>query len=188
MKFIKLNSKLKKANSLSGNMKISLHYLSFLEKQKCKIFYGLKEFQLKQYLKLAKKIINSKELELNLLLLIESRLDNYLVRSNFVKTVRAARHLIAYGHIYVNQKKILRPSYICKQGDFISINPTSKSILNHVKQTVYNLSYFKRFCFNSNLILCYKTCRIFIFRNLYPREIRLRIKNYLLINFYKNLV
>ena len=64
----------------------------------------------------------------NLLILLESRLDNMVYRLGMARTRRSARQIVNHGHILVNGKKVDIPSYITKVGDIISVKENS---LNH---------------------------------------------------------
>lgn len=61
----------------------------------------------------------------NLLILLESRLDNIVYRIGFATTRRGARQLVNHGHITVNGKKVDIPSYRVKPGDVIAIKENS---------------------------------------------------------------
>ena len=61
----------------------------------------------------------------NLLLLLESRLDNIVYRMGFAKTRRAARQLVNHGHILVNGKRVDIPSFRVKVGNVISVKESS---------------------------------------------------------------
>ena len=61
----------------------------------------------------------------NLLILLESRLDNLVYRAGFATTRRGARQLVNHGHITVNGKKVDIPSYRVKPGDVIAIKENS---------------------------------------------------------------
>ena len=64
----------------------------------------------------------------NLLILLESRLDNMVYRLGMARTRRSARQIVNHGHILVNGKKVNIPSYTTKVGDIISVKETS---MNH---------------------------------------------------------
>ena len=64
----------------------------------------------------------------NLLILLESRLDNMVYRLGMARTRRSARQIVNHGHILVNGKKTDIPSYTTKVGDVISVKENS---LNH---------------------------------------------------------
>lgn len=95
------------------------------EKQKVKRFYGLMEKQFILYFRLAER---SKENTGTALLgLIERRLDNVVYKSNLAPSRKAARVMIAHGHIYVNGRRVDRPGYLISQGDHISSKPAERS-------------------------------------------------------------
>lgn len=105
-----------KRSSLSDDYKSRL-----LEKQKLRFNYGITEKQLLAYYKLAKK---SKGATGTLLLeLLEARLDCVICRLGFASTIPAARQLINHGHIIINKKRVTIPSFLCNNGDNISVAP-----------------------------------------------------------------
>jgi small subunit ribosomal protein S4 len=96
------------------------------EKQKVKRFYGVLERQFKNYMKEALKSRgNTGDV---LFALLESRLDNVLVRLGFANTRPQARQLISHKHILVNGKRINIPSYLVKVGDTISLSDKAMAI------------------------------------------------------------
>ena len=96
------------------------------EKQKVRFMYGISE---KQFKKLVNDSAKMKGVHgENLLILLESRLDNIVYRIGFATTRRGARQLVNHGHITVNGKKVDIPSYRVNLGDKISLKETS---LNH---------------------------------------------------------
>lgn len=114
-----------KRSSLSEDYKDRL-----LEKQKLRFNYGVTEKQLLSYYKQAK---NSKGSTGTLLLeLLEARLDCVIHRFGFASTIPAARQLVNHGHIFVNEKRITIPSFICEKGDIISVSekPKSNALVN----------------------------------------------------------
>ena len=94
------------------------------EKQKVRFMYGLNERQFKKTFKEAGKLkgIHGE----NLLVLLESRLDNLVYRMGFAPTRRSARQLVNHGHITVNGKKVDIPSYRVKVGSTIALKEESK--------------------------------------------------------------
>ena len=64
----------------------------------------------------------------NLLIMLESRLDNIVYRMGLSKTRRSARQIVNHGHILVNGKSVDIPSYQVKPGDIISVKESS---INH---------------------------------------------------------
>lgn len=96
------------------------------EKQKVRIMYGLNEKQFRKTFEAAGKMKGMHGM--NLLILLECRLDNMVYRLGMAKTRRAARQIVNHGHITVNGKKVNIPSYQVKVGDIISVNENS---MNH---------------------------------------------------------
>ena len=93
------------------------------EKQKARFMYGISE---KQFKKLVNDSAKMKGVHgENLLILLESRLDNIVYRIGFATTRRGARQLVNHGHITVNGKKVDIPSYRVKPGDVIAIKENS---------------------------------------------------------------
>lgn len=107
-------------SSLSGDYKERL-----IEKQKLRFNYGITEKQLQAYYEEAKKSKGSTGL--NLLRLLESRLDCVVFRLGFASTIPAARQLVNHGHICVNNKLISIPSFICSKQDIITIKSKERS-------------------------------------------------------------
>ena len=64
----------------------------------------------------------------NLMVILESRLDNVVFRMGFARTRREARQIVDHKHVLVNGKKINIPSYLIKAGDVIEIREKSKSL------------------------------------------------------------
>lgn len=104
--------------------KLSNYGVQLQEKQKVRFMYGLNERQFKKTFKEAGKLkgIHGE----NLLVLLESRLDNLVYRMGFAPTRRSARQLVNHGHITVNGKKVDIPSYRVKVGSTIALKEESK--------------------------------------------------------------
>jgi small subunit ribosomal protein S4 len=109
------------------------------EKQKVKRYYGLFEAQFMRYVHEAeRKPGNTGEL---LLSLLERRLDNALYKLNFAPSRKAARQLIAQGHIYVNGRKVDIGSYRLNVGDKITVKPSGKSVKKVKEQLAANPNF-----------------------------------------------
>lgn len=111
---------------LSKRFKLSEYGIQLREKQKVKRFYGILENQFKKYFILAEKM--SGRTGENLLILIERRLDNILLKSGFFKSRQTARQVINHGHVLVNNRKVDISSYIVDVDDVIKIKDTVKNI------------------------------------------------------------
>ena len=99
--------------------KLSDYGLQLREKQKIRRIFGLLEKQFKKYYEEASRQKGSTGL--NLLLLLESRLDNVVYRGGFGSTRAEARQLVSHKSVMVNGKLLNIPSYLVKPGDVISI-------------------------------------------------------------------
>ncbi|MBR0277969.1 MAG: 30S ribosomal protein S4 [Clostridia bacterium] len=108
-----------------GRKKLSEYGLQLREKQKARRYYGVLESQFAKYFEMANK--KSGVTGENLLVILESRLDNVVYRLGFGTSRPEARQLVRHGHFTVNGKKVNIPSYIVKVGDVIAIKEESKS-------------------------------------------------------------
>ncbi len=106
-----------------GRAKQSEYRLQLREKQKARRFYGVLEKQFRAYY--AKASRQEGVTGENLLRLLESRLDNVLVRLGFATSRRQARQLVLHGHWSVNGRRVDVPSYQIKPNDVISIKSGS---------------------------------------------------------------
>jgi len=108
-----------------GRKKTSEYGLQLREKQKAKRFYGLLETQFRNtFDKASAKKGMAGE---NLLIMLETRLDNVVFRLGFAASRKEARQLVVHGHFTVNGKKVDIPSYNVKAGDAIKVKEKSTS-------------------------------------------------------------
>lgn len=113
-------------NPVNGQRrKVSEYGMQLKEKQKLKFIYGVLEKQFYHYYEIAEKMEG--QAGSNLIVLLESRLDNVVFRMGLASTRREARQLVNHGHFLVNGKKVNIPSYRVKVGDVISLRDKSKS-------------------------------------------------------------
>ena len=119
----------------SRRKKSSEYGIQLSEKNKVRYMYGLTEKQFHRTFDRASKMKGIAGT--NLLILLESRLDNIVYRMGLSSTRRGARQLVNHGHILVNGKSVDIPSYNVKPGDTISVKEKS---LNHpaMKQALEN--------------------------------------------------
>lgn len=96
------------------------------EKQKVRRIYGLSDRMLKKYFVLSRKS-RAKPTDENLAELLERRLDNVVFRLGLALSRSIGRHMVSYGHITVNGKRVKQPSFTVKPGDIVSITGTSGS-------------------------------------------------------------
>lgn len=115
----KSNRQLKRANR-----KMSEYGLQLREKQKAKFIYGVLEKPFRNYFEKAKQ--QEGMTGENLMVLLESRLDNVVFRMGFARTRKEARQIVDHKHILVNGKQVNIPSYLVKAGDVIEIKEKHK--------------------------------------------------------------
>ena len=106
--------------------KVSEYGTQLKEKQKVKYTYGVLERQFRNIYKKASRMKGQKGE--NLLILLESRLDNLVYRMGVAPTRAAARQLVSHCHITVNGEVCNIPSSIVKPGDVIAVRERSKSL------------------------------------------------------------
>ena len=113
-------------NFARAGKKVSEYGLQMREKQKAKFIYGVLEKPFRNYYEKADRMKGlSGE---NLMVMLESRLDNVVFRMNFARTRREARQIVGHKHVLVNGKCVNIPSYLVKAGDVIEIREKSKSL------------------------------------------------------------
>ncbi|MDR1271791.1 MAG: 30S ribosomal protein S4 [Clostridiales Family XIII bacterium] len=107
-----------------GRKKTSDYGLQLREKQKAKRYYGLLEKQFRNTFDKAarKKGITGD----NLLIMLESRLDNVVFRLGFASSRKEARQLVNHGHFTVNGRKVDIPSYEVSPGALIAVKQKSQ--------------------------------------------------------------
>jgi small subunit ribosomal protein S4 len=116
--------------------KESDYALQLRAKQKARRVYGIYERQFRRYFREAQR---QKGLTgVNLLILLESRLDNVVYRLGFASSRSQARQFVQHGHFDVNGRKVNIPSFLVKPGDIISVSEFSrgKQYFKDMSQTV----------------------------------------------------
>lgn len=106
--------------------RVSTYRLQLVEKQKIRFNYGLSERQLRRIYHEAARLPG--ETGVNMLQLIERRLDNVVARAGFAPTIPAARQLVSHGHVTVNGRKVNIPSYRLRVGDVVSLREKSRNL------------------------------------------------------------
>ena len=106
--------------------KTSEYGLQLREKQKAKFIYGVLEKPFRNYYEKADKMKGLTGL--NLMTMLESRLDNVVFRLGFARTRKEARQIVDHKHVLVNGKRVNIPSYQVKPGDVIEIAEKYKSV------------------------------------------------------------
>ncbi len=116
----KSNRELKRASR-----KVSEYGMQLREKQKAKFIYGVLEKPFRNYYAKASKMNGM--VGTNLMILLETRLDNVVFRLGLARTRKEARQIVDHKHVLVNGKRVGIPSYLVKAGDVIEIREKSKS-------------------------------------------------------------
>ena len=103
-------------------------YLAQLqEKQKAKYIYGVLEKQFKKTYNEANRIAGPTGE--NLLILLETRLDNVVYRAGWASTRPQARQFVNHGLILVNGKRVDIPSYRVRKGEVVSLSPKAAAMI-----------------------------------------------------------
>jgi small subunit ribosomal protein S4 len=94
-------------------------------KQKARRVYGILERQFRRYyeVSLGRRGLTG----LNLLQILESRLDNVIYRMGFSANRAEARLLVTHGHFTVNGRRTDVPSMLVSPGDVVSVRDESRS-------------------------------------------------------------
>ena len=106
--------------------KMSEYGLQLREKQKAKFIYGVLEKPFRNYYEKAGRMKGMTGE--NLMVMLESRLDNVVFRMGMARTRREARQIVGHKHILVNGKCVNIPSYLIKAGDVIEVSEKAKSL------------------------------------------------------------
>ena len=115
-----------KRNLQRANRKVSEYGLQLREKQKAKFIYGVLEKPFRNYYKRADKMKGLTGP--NLMIMLESRLDNVVFRLGWDRTRKEARQIVDNKFVTVNGKQVNIPSYLVKAGDVIEIKESEKNI------------------------------------------------------------
>lgn len=109
--------------------KLSDYSIQLHEKQKVRHHYGLREYQLKNYVKKSKKVKGKAWIE-TLITTLEKRLDNFIFRGHLANSIASARQMIVHGQVLVNGKRIDRANYQVKNGDVVTLS--EKGLKNQI--------------------------------------------------------
>ena len=115
-----------KRNLQRANRKVSEYGLQLREKQKAKFIYGVLEKPFRNYYKRADKMKGLTGP--NLMIMLESRLDNVVFRLGWARTRKEARQIVDHKFVTVNGKQVNIPSYLVKAGDVIEVKESKKNI------------------------------------------------------------
>ena len=123
--YLGYDRKSNRTNARAGK-KMSEYGLQLREKQKAKFIYGVLEKPFRNYYEKADRMKGMTGE--NLMIMLESRLDNVVFRMGFARTRKEARQVVDHKHILVNGKCINIPSYLIKAGDVITLSDKAKEL------------------------------------------------------------
>lgn len=109
-----------------SSRKMSEYGLQLREKQKAKFIYGVLEKPFRNYYQKAQK--KPGQTGENLMIMLETRLDNVVFRMGFARTRKEARQIVGHKHVLVNGKCVNIPSYRIKAGDVVEIKENKKTM------------------------------------------------------------
>ena len=122
--YLGIDKKSRRTSKRAGK-KTSEYGLQLREKQKAKFIYGVLEKPFRNYYEKASKMKGM--VGENLLVLLETRLDNVLFRAGLGRTRMETRQIVDHRNVLVNGKCVNIPSYRVKPGDVIEIKESAKS-------------------------------------------------------------
>ena len=123
--YLGYDKKSNRTNARAGK-KVSEYGLQLREKQKAKFIYGVLEKPFHNYYIKADRMKGMTGE--NLMVMLESRLDNVVFRMGFARTRREARQVVGHKHVTVNGRVVNIPSYLIKAGDVIEIKGSARSL------------------------------------------------------------
>lgn len=106
--------------------KVSDYAVQLREKQKVRRIYGMLEGQFRKFFGMAERTkgVTGE----NLLVLLESRLDNVIYRLGFANSRNQARQIVRHNHIQVNGRKVNIPSFLVSVNDVITLKEKSRKV------------------------------------------------------------
>ena len=110
-----------------GRVRETQYLIQLREKQKARRIYGVLEKQFRRYYHeaaRAKGITGE-----NLLVILESRLDNIVYRAHFAESRAQARQFVAHGHFRLNGRRVTIPSMRVRPGDVVTMRDASKEMI-----------------------------------------------------------
>ncbi|MCF7919716.1 MAG: 30S ribosomal protein S4 [Candidatus Cloacimonetes bacterium] len=107
--------------------RVSDYGLHLMEKQKLRYTYLILEKQFRNYFAKADRMAGATGV--NLLQLLERRLDTVVYRMGFARTIMQSRQFVNHGHIKVNGRKVDIPSFLVKPNDIVEVKEKSRNML-----------------------------------------------------------
>lgn len=107
--------------------KLAGYVLQLKEKQKLLFHYGLREEQLRRFVRKAQSGRASNWVE-TLVGLLERRLDNIVFRLGFANSIAAARQLVSHGHVLVDGRRTTIGSLVVRVGSCVGLTPRANQM------------------------------------------------------------
>ena len=107
-----------------ANRKMSEYGLQLREKQKAKFIYGVLEKPFRNYYKKADQ--KPGQTGENLMIMLETRLDNVIFRMGLARTRKKLDRLLTTNMYWLTENRVNIPSYLVKAGDVIEIKEKCK--------------------------------------------------------------
>lgn len=114
--------------------KPSQYALRLYEKQKLLFHYGMREEQLRRFVRLAQQKNTSNWIE-GLISLLERRLDNVVFRLGFARSMAAARQLVSHGHVLVNGRFLNVGSAVLRLGDRVELTEYARGTMTEAARS-----------------------------------------------------
>jgi small subunit ribosomal protein S4 len=149
------------------------------EKQKLSFIYNVRERQLRNYYKRASQMPG--RTGGNLLILLESRLDNIIYRAGFAATIWAARQIVNHGHVLVNGRRVNLPSYQVQPGDVIGLREKMRKNV-HVEEWIEQTAGYPPF-----MSVDKNNYEVRIERLPEPKEIQVPVAIQMVVEYYNRL-
>jgi small subunit ribosomal protein S4 len=115
--------------------KLSEYALQLREKQKVMFHYGLREEQLRRFVRQAIAGSGGSNWIEQLLSLLERRLDNVVFRLGFARSMAAARQLVSHGHVLLNGRAVNIGSIVLRVGDFVKLTEYAAGTMTESART-----------------------------------------------------
>ncbi|MCL2082806.1 MAG: 30S ribosomal protein S4 [Oscillospiraceae bacterium] len=109
-----------------GRKKPSEYGIQLREKQKARRYYGVLEGQFRKYFNMATAM--GGQTGVNLLSLLERRLDNVVYRMGYAMSRPEARQLVSHGHFMVDGRRVTVPSFLVKPGMVVAVRQKSRTL------------------------------------------------------------
>ncbi len=133
----------------TAKRKLSAYAERLREKQKLLFHYGLREEQLRRFVRTAKQKNTSNWIE-GLINLLERRLDNVVFRLGFARSMAAARQLVSHGHVLVNVRFITIGRAVLRIGDVVSLTEYARGPMTEKARSAPRLTLPSYLRFNED--------------------------------------